>query len=140
MIIIPFEPYFVLGQGDKSEEIELEIEEFGDIIVGAFLDTYENLPLKTMLGYQFAADHCTNVNFFFYQDDDIFMKFDSFLDTQDLTSPDPFMICPMGGSPPSSPTTVSSDSIYEVFNLFSSVRTTSASITRQSIYYHLNIG
>ena len=70
-----------------------------------------------MLGYQFAADHCKNVDFFFYQDDDIFMKFDAFLDSQDLSNPNPFMICPMGGSPPSNPQSVSSESTNAIFNM-----------------------
>ena len=51
-----------------------------------------------MLGYQFAADHCRGVDFFFYQDDDIFMKFDAFFQAQDLNRNSPFMICPMGGA------------------------------------------
>ena len=83
-----------IGQG----EINAEIEKYGDIIIGGFMDTYENLPLKTMLGYQFAADNCHAVNYFFYQDDDIFMTFDSFFDSQDLSTENPFMICPMGGA------------------------------------------
>ena len=51
-----------------------------------------------MVGYQFANDHCRNVDFYFYQDDDIVMKFDQFLETQKLDRQDPFMICPMGGT------------------------------------------
>ena len=35
-----------------------EAEDFDDIIIGDFYDTYENLPLKTYLGYQFYHDHC----------------------------------------------------------------------------------
>ena len=35
-----------------------EAKEFNDVIVGDFLDTYENLPLKTYLGYQFFHDYC----------------------------------------------------------------------------------
>ena len=32
--------------------------EFADMIVGDFEDTYDNLPLKTFLGYQFYHDFC----------------------------------------------------------------------------------
>ena len=35
-----------------------EAEDFNDIIIGDFYDTYENLPLKTYLGYQFYHDQC----------------------------------------------------------------------------------
>ena len=70
------QPYFVIGLG--SDDIQDEIDTHGDLIEGDFLDTYENLPLKTMLGYQFAVHNCANVDLFFYQDDDIFMRFDEF--------------------------------------------------------------
>jgi len=35
-----------------------EDREFADMIVGDFEDTYDNLPLKTFLGYQFYHDFC----------------------------------------------------------------------------------
>jgi len=35
-----------------------EDNEFTDMIVGDFEDTYDNLPLKTFLGYQFYHDFC----------------------------------------------------------------------------------
>ena len=47
---------FILGKGDQNEDPELtknitqEIKENGDIIVGDFIDSYENLPLKTLTG------------------------------------------------------------------------------------------
>ena len=43
---------FLLGRGGENEDpqiskaVEEEIEKFGDIIVGSFEDTYDNLPLK----------------------------------------------------------------------------------------------
>ena len=100
------QPYFVIGLG--SDDIKNEIDSHGDLIEGDFIDTYENLPLKTMLGYQFAVHNCANVDLFFYQDDDIFMRFDDFLQKNIIPSRDvkkPFMICPMGGSAPVNPTT-----------------------------------
>lgn len=47
---------FILGKESSTEDPELtkrieeEIKEHGDIIVGDFIDTYENLPLKTLTG------------------------------------------------------------------------------------------
>ena len=38
--------------------MEKEENEFSDMIVGDFEDTYDNLPLKTFLGYQFYHDFC----------------------------------------------------------------------------------
>ena len=48
---------FLLGRGGPNEDpqisaaIKKEIEEFGDIIVGSFEDTYDNLPLKVFHYY-----------------------------------------------------------------------------------------
>ena len=48
--------FFVIGLSET--ELENEIKLYDDIIIGDFEDTYENLALKTMLGYQFSIDHC----------------------------------------------------------------------------------
>ena len=50
--------YFLLGADtdDEStaatEAVLTEIKEKRDLIVGDFPDTYDNLPIKTYLGYQ----------------------------------------------------------------------------------------
>ena len=126
------QPYFVIGLGLEVIDNEINSKESestdhrilttsdevgsvrwfrfkGDLIIGNFEDTYENLPLKTMLGYQFAVHHCQNVDLFFYQDDDIFMRFDEFLHynidvRKDRNVNNPFMICPMSGPAPADPT------------------------------------
>ena len=48
--------FFVIGLSET--ELENEIKLYDDIIIGDFEDTYENLALKTMLGYQFSIDRC----------------------------------------------------------------------------------
>ena len=91
--------YFLLGKGPDNNSTENltikkgileEYQKFDDIVIGNilsiknqvknnsgdFYDTYENLPLKTHLGYQFYHDHCENhagtVQFI---DDDTFVLF-----------------------------------------------------------------
>lgn len=55
---------FILGKGDSNEDPELtknvtqEIKENGDIIVGDFIDSYENLPLKTLTGKLINRNYC----------------------------------------------------------------------------------
>ena len=68
-----YEIYFLLGKGPDlstlNEEDRIhhqnvvsgiikEAKQYNDIVVGDFLDTYENLPIKTNLGYQFFSDFC----------------------------------------------------------------------------------
>lgn len=54
--------FFVIGlsETDLANEIEL----YDDIIIGDFEDTYENLALKTLLGYQFSIHYCPSGLFF----------------------------------------------------------------------------
>ena len=50
--------FFLLGSETAAESVgatesvEEEIKEHGDLVVGNFPDTYDNLPIKTFLGYQ----------------------------------------------------------------------------------------
>ena len=69
--------YFLLGDGDNKEEIQKEADENGDLIVGDFEDTYDNLPIKTFLGYQFYNDFCPNSDLpVAFVDDDTLVRFD----------------------------------------------------------------
>ena len=49
---------FVIGTGNTLEKPEIaqnitsEVEEYNDIVVGNFIDQYDNLPLKTLTGHQ----------------------------------------------------------------------------------------
>ena len=50
--------YFLLGKNILMDEIYQEQEKYGDIIVGNFLDSYDNLPIKTFMAFQFFANNC----------------------------------------------------------------------------------
>ena len=59
---------FLLGDGhDGTEELMHEAELFGDILIGNFTDTYDNLPLKTYLGYQYFSTECTDIPYVVFQ-------------------------------------------------------------------------
>ena len=48
------------GVHDKVEfRLQAEQKEYNDLIIGDFEDSYENLPLKTFLGFQFYSDYCS---------------------------------------------------------------------------------
>ena len=68
-----YDLYFLLGkQADQNEAgrdgfgvhdkiefgLHAEQKEYNDLIIGDFEDSYENLPLKTFLGFQFYTDYC----------------------------------------------------------------------------------
>jgi len=48
------------GNHDQLEiSLQAEQKDYNDLIIGAFEDSYENLPLKTFLGFQFYYDYCS---------------------------------------------------------------------------------
>lgn len=54
--------------------LKMEINEYDDIILADFFDTYENLPLKTKSMYKFAADYCSKtIDYYFMIDSDVFL-------------------------------------------------------------------
>ena len=54
--------FFVIGLSEM--DLTKEIKFYDDIIIGDFKDTYENLALKTLLGYQFSIHYCPSGLFF----------------------------------------------------------------------------
>ena len=70
---VEYQLYFLLGRGPNLETLPSderqhhqeiltgiikEAKQHNDMVVGDFPDTYENLPIKTNLGYQFFYDYC----------------------------------------------------------------------------------
>ena len=70
---------FVILPGKKEnvhqdKNIQKEIAEYDDLVIGDFEDNYENLPFKTLLGYQFLHDRCSKkYDFVSFTDDDAFL-------------------------------------------------------------------
>ncbi|XP_046574631.1 UDP-GalNAc:beta-1,3-N-acetylgalactosaminyltransferase 1-like [Haliotis rubra] len=50
-----------------------EHRKYGDVIQGNFFDTYENLTLKVVTGFQWIARYCPNVSVVAKIDDDVFV-------------------------------------------------------------------
>ena len=45
---------FIIGTGKIDKNLDKEIDKNNDFIVGNFVDSYENLALKTYFGYKFV--------------------------------------------------------------------------------------
>ncbi|NWV87083.1 B3GL1 acetylgalactosaminyltransferase, partial [Machaerirhynchus nigripectus] len=71
---------FLLGQdtrsGDKATALSVEDESilYGDIIRQDFMDTYDNLTLKTIMAFQWFSEFCSNARFFMKTDVDVFIN------------------------------------------------------------------
>lgn len=75
-------PIFVLGHSSNAKDrpkIEREAEEFGDIILEDFIDTYDNLTLKTGFAMKHFIRHNQNSSYFFKIDDDVLLNVENLL-------------------------------------------------------------
>ena len=57
-----------------QNELELEHQKHGDILLGNFVESYGNLTLKTIMGYEWYREHCPRVKFLMKTDDDMFIS------------------------------------------------------------------
>lgn len=58
----------------NSSELETESEQFGDIVIGQFVDTYRNLTRKTIMGYEWLTSFCLEAQFVVKTDDDVLVN------------------------------------------------------------------
>ncbi|XP_038001593.1 UDP-GalNAc:beta-1,3-N-acetylgalactosaminyltransferase 1 [Motacilla alba alba] len=71
---------FLLGQDTQREDraaalaVEDESILYGDIIRQDFVDTYDNLTLKTIMAFQWFSEFCSNARFFMKTDADVFIN------------------------------------------------------------------
>ncbi|KAM9378606.1 UDP-GalNAc:beta-1,3-N-acetylgalactosaminyltransferase 1 [Phaethornis superciliosus] len=71
---------FLLGEDTAREEkaAELSVEDesilYGDIIRQDFLDTYDNLTLKTIMAFRWVTEFCSNTRFLMKTDTDVFIN------------------------------------------------------------------
>ncbi|XP_064009023.1 UDP-GalNAc:beta-1,3-N-acetylgalactosaminyltransferase 1 isoform X2 [Pogoniulus pusillus] len=71
---------FLLGEDTErvGSTAALSVEDesilYGDIIRQDFLDTYDNLTLKTIMAFQWVSQFCSNARFLMKTDDDVFIN------------------------------------------------------------------
>ena len=68
---------FLLGTTTQKEVqagIDTEASLHGDIVQQNFLDAYNHLTLKTMLGLEWASRHCSNAKYAMKVDDDVYVN------------------------------------------------------------------
>lgn len=73
---------FLLGVGPSDDAeavqvqslIDIEANNFEDIVQANFIDAYFNNTLKTMSGIRWAVEHCPYARFYMFVDDDYFVS------------------------------------------------------------------
>ncbi|XP_077980891.1 beta-1,3-galactosyltransferase 1-like [Glandiceps talaboti] len=71
---VTWQTIFLIGRSGnpvKDRQIENEFSDFGDILLGDYVDTYRNLTLKVQHGMRWAVDNC-QPQFLLKTDDDCF--------------------------------------------------------------------
>jgi len=76
---------FLLGTTELPDsalekEIKSEMTENGDIIREDFLDSYQNLTLKTLAGVKWASQYCHQAKFVMKTDDDMYLNLENILE------------------------------------------------------------
>lgn len=67
---------FIVGRSKNEriwKRIQQEAEEFGDLVLPSFLDSYKNLTLKHLLGLKWIISKCPDAHFILKADDDVFV-------------------------------------------------------------------
>lgn len=75
---------FLLGETQDTvdrKNIVNENEIFHDIVKEDFIDNYENLTYKTIMGFKWASIKCVNVKYVMKTDDDVFVNVPNLIQT-----------------------------------------------------------
>ncbi|XP_067003763.2 beta-1,3-galactosyltransferase 1 isoform X2 [Anabrus simplex] len=73
---------FLLGDPDNStlqEQVEEESIRHGDVIQEGFIDSYNNLTLKTVMMLKWVHSYCTSAHFIMKTDDDMFVNINNLI-------------------------------------------------------------
>nr|XP_060617081.1 beta-1,3-galactosyltransferase 5-like isoform X2 [Anolis sagrei ordinatus] len=72
----PWQAVFLVGQSldeKAARQVRWEQQEFGDVLLGGYLDAYRNLTLKVLHGLKWATERC-RPRFILKTDDDCFVN------------------------------------------------------------------
>ena len=68
---------FLLGKPEKKHQqsaIKLESDQYNDIVQGTFIDTYQNLTHKAVLGLRWITENCGKAKYILKVDDDVIVN------------------------------------------------------------------
>ena len=64
-----------------TSQVKQEDDDFGDIIQFSFCESYRNLTLKTLMGFMWATEFCSNAHFIMKTDDDVYVNINGLIRT-----------------------------------------------------------
>jgi len=71
-----FKTFFVMGRasGAQQNSLQMEFDQYRDIVQGDFVDSFRNATLKSLLALHFVAHYCTTPKYFVKANDDTFIN------------------------------------------------------------------
>lgn len=69
-----FDLFFIFGKSKLDEQIFYEAEQYQDILLADFVDTYSNLTHKTVSALQWVSKNCRQTQFVLKVDDDVLVN------------------------------------------------------------------
>nr|XP_019956836.1 PREDICTED: beta-1,3-galactosyltransferase 2-like [Paralichthys olivaceus] len=66
--------YFLLGLSGEGSKLLQESQQHHDILQSDFIDSYNNLTIKTMVMFEWLSSHCPNTSYAMKVDSDMFLN------------------------------------------------------------------
>ena len=85
---------FIIGQADNEKQqlkIKGESNKYGDIIQESFVDTYENLTIKSLMLLKWFEQNCHQTQYVMKSDDDMYINLQKLNDLV-KTNQDPYLL------------------------------------------------
>jgi len=85
---------FIIGQADNEKQqlkIKGESDEYGDIIQESFVDTYQNLTIKSLMLLKWFEQNCHQTQYVMKSDDDMYINLPKLNDLV-KTNQDPYLL------------------------------------------------
>ena len=85
---------FIIGQADNETQqlkIKGESDEYGDIIQESFVDTYQNLTIKSLMLLKWFEQNCHQTQYVMKSDDDMYINLQKLNDLV-KTNQDPYLL------------------------------------------------
>lgn len=75
---------FVMGLTQKDTEeiqkkVQVEDDQYGDVIQADFVESFQNLTLKVILGLKWVTDNCHHAKYLYKGDDDMFVNWENII-------------------------------------------------------------
>ena len=87
---------FIIGKSQVlgvQQRLDSEFHEFGDLVQGDFIDSYQTMAQKAVLGFQYISKHCSHIPYAVKSDDDVVIDIFRLMNTVKSVKHRNFVMC-----------------------------------------------